>query len=210
MNATLTPSHAEPGTDTPGTLALRELPEAVVRMSRLAERGAGVSQILEQAPVPGATPQHRLMVALMLRGMLWGALRTGRASAGIKNTRRDLERTLRYTDKRITPLAEAANPGSARNIALPAIQPMAIDEYGVEIDVREGPQVLRVLTHDRRERHDVVAVIMHILSDGLPLMSITVNLPARWQPTEPVLRTLCYSIRATYLANWQPGCELLA
>jgi hypothetical protein len=208
MNATLTPSHAEPSTDTPDPLALRDLPKAVVRMSRLTERGAGVSQILDQASVPGATPQHQLMMALMLRGMFWGALRTGRAPVGIKNTRRDLERTLRYIDKRITPLAEAASPGGARNIALPPIQPMAIDEYGAEIDVREGPPTLRVFAHDQRKRHDVAAVVIHILGDALPPMSITVNLPAS-RLTEGSLQALCDAIRATYLANWRPGCEPL-
>jgi hypothetical protein len=209
MNATLTPSHAEPGADAPDTLPLSELPEAVVRMTRLAARGAGVSQILEQAPVPGATAQHRLMVALMLRGLLWGALRTGRAPAGIKNTRRDLERTLRYLDRRIMLLAETASPGGASDIALPAIQPMAIDGYGAEIDVREGLPGLRVFTHDRQESQEIGALVEHYLGDALPLMSITVNLPVSWPTGLGCVRALCEAIYATYIANL-PGCDPLA
>jgi hypothetical protein len=207
MNATLTPPAAEQSaSDTTGG-ALHNLGELILRTSRLTARGAGISQILAQAPVKRADPQEQITVAVMLRAMFWWALRSGQAPVGIKNTRRDLERTIRYIDQRLIPMAEAAHPGSARHLALPPIEPMAIDPSGAEIDVREGPPVLRVLTHDHAERHDVAAVIVHILGEKLPAMSVTVNLPAGWQPTVEVMRELCQAIHSTHAANWWPGCE---
>ena len=205
MNATLTPP-VEPLSDRTGA-SLSNLGELILRTSRLTARGVGVSQILDQAPVTRADPQEQVTVAVMLRAMFWWALRSGHAPVGIKNTRRDLERTIRYIDRRLIPLAEAARPGSARHLELPAIVPMASDPSGAEIDVREGPSILRVLTHEERERHDVVAVIVHILGEKLPAMSVTVNLPAGWQPTVEVMRGLCQTIHTTHVINRWPGCE---
>jgi hypothetical protein len=205
MNAILTPP-AEPSARKTTGAALRNLSELILQTSRLTARGAGVSQILAQAP-ERTDPQEQITVGVMLRAMFWWALRSGHAPVGIKNTRRDLERTIRYIDRRLIPIAEAAKPGSARHLALPPIVPMAIDPSGAEIDVREGPPILRVLTHDHAERHDVTAVIVHILGEKLPAMSVTVNLPAGWQPTVEVMRELCQVIHTTHLANWWPGCE---
>lgn len=203
MNATLTPPAEQPAHETNGAL-LSNLGELVLRTSCLAARGVGVSQILDQTPV---NPEERVTVAVMLRAMFWWALRTGRAPAGIKNTRGDLERTIRYIDRRLAALAEAAQLGGASHLALQPIQPMASDPSGAEIDVREGPSILRVLTHDHQERHDVAAVIVHILGEELPAMSVTVNLPAGWQPTAEVMRGLCQVIHITHVTNWWPGCE---
>lgn len=206
MNATLTPPAEQPASDRTGA-SLSNLGELILRTSRLTARGVGVSQILDQAPVTRADPQEQVTVAVMLRAMFWWALRSGHAPVGIKNTRRDLERTIRYIDRRLIPMAEAARPGSARHLELPAIAPMASDPSGAEIDVREGPPLLRVFTHEGRERHDVVAVIVHILGEKLPGMSVTVNLPAGWQPTVEVMRGLCQAIHTTHVINWWPGCE---
>jgi hypothetical protein len=207
MNATLTPP-AAPAVEGAPPASLSHLGELVLRTSRLTARGLGVSQILEQAPVH-ADPEERVTVLVMLRAILWLALQSGHAPAGIKNTRRDLERTIRFIDGRLTPLAEAARPGSAKHLALPPIRPMATDPSGAEIDVREGPAVLRVLTHDDREQHDVTAVIAHILGEELPAMSVTVNLPAGWRPSVEAMYGLCRAIYTTHLANWWPGCDAI-
>ncbi len=203
MNATLIPPAAAPAAP---AVSLSHLGELILRTSRLTARGLGVSQILEQAPVH-ADAEERITVLVMLRGMLWWALQSGHAPIGIKNTRHDLERTIRYIDRRLTQLAEVSRPGSARHLTLPAIGPMATDPFGAEIDIREGPTVLRVLTHQQRERHDVAAMIAHILGEDLPAMSVTVNLPARWQPSGEAMDGLCQMIHTTHITNWSPGCE---
>ena len=203
MNATLTPPTEQSTLETNG-VSLSNLGELVLRTSCLVARGVGVSQILDQAPV---NPEERVTVAVMLRAMFWWALRTGRAPVGIKNTRGDLERTIRYIDRRLAALAEVAQVPGAAELALQPIQPMASDPSGADIDVREGPSMLRVLTHDHQERRDVAAVIVHILGEELPAMSVTVNLPAGWQPTVAVMRGLCQVIHITHVTNWWPGCE---
>ncbi len=205
MHATLIAPAAMPAGGTPAR-PLSNLGELILRTSRLSARGLGISQILQQAPVH-ADAEERVTVLVMLRAMFWWALHSGHAPVGIKNTRRDLERTIRFIDRRLPALAEIARPGSASYLELPAIAPMATDPSGAEIDVREGPPTLRVLGSNHEEHDDVAAVIEHILGEHLPAMSVTVKLPDGWHPSVEVMYGLCQAIHTTHITNWWPGCE---
>jgi hypothetical protein len=83
------------------------------QMFALLSRGLGVSQILERAAQPFDSPTERLNVAVRLRTVLVCALNCGHAPAGVKNTLRDLTRTLAYLDRRIATLVEEVAPGHA-------------------------------------------------------------------------------------------------
>ncbi len=181
---------------------LREHQQVTERILALLARGAGVTQILKQVPPRHATAGQRLGVGLRLRGILWGSLHTGHAPAGVKNNRRDLERTIAHLDVRLWKLVEhlTANDGPA-NIVWPAVRPMAIDLHGAEIDIRDGAASLTVLAADGTEKHDVCAVLLHMLGEGCPDSSVTVNLPGGWRPTIRSMESLRDTILETHASN---------
>lgn len=191
----------------PAARTLDERQQVTRRILALLARGAGVSQILKQAPPRHATQQQRLAVGSTLRGILWMALLTGHAPAGVKNTRRDLERTIAYLDLRLAKRVAHLAVGDIANIVWPPVRPMATDKYGAAIDVRDGQPSLTVLGSDGHEKHDVCAVLLHMLGDLCPDSRVTVNLPCSWTPdmahmTE-VRRTILYTHRVNQPVDGQ-------
>jgi len=196
----------EPG---PAVSTSDEREQVRKRILALLARGVGVSQILKQAPPRHATQQQRLAVGSTLRGILWMALLTGHAPPGVKNTRRDLERTIAYLDLRLAKRVAHLAAGDIANIVWPAVRPMAIDEYGAEIDIRDGQPSLTVLGSDGHEKHDACAVLLHMLGDLCPDSRVTVNLPCGWTPdmahmTE-LRRMILYTHRANQPLDGQPA-----
>jgi hypothetical protein len=208
QSALLAPAGADAAVEAPPPCSRdRERRQVTERILALLARGVGVSQILKQVPPRHATATQRLAVGLRLRGILWGALHTGHAPVGVKNTRRDLERTIAYLDVRLWKLVVhlAAGDGPA-NVLWPAVRPMAIDLHGAEIDVRDGAPSLTVLAHDAKETHDVCAVLLHMLGDRRPEVRVTVELPCGWRPTVRCMDSLRDTILQTHLLN-QPVLE---
>lgn len=171
------------------------------RILALLARGAGVWQILAHVPPSGATAAERLGVGSQLRGILASALQTGHAPAGVKNTRRDLERTIEYLDTRLVALAEIVAPERSADILWAPLKAMASDHYGAEIDVRDGPPSLTVLDHAGEEKHEIRAVLLHILGEQRPDRLVTVNLPAGWTPGMEQMTTLAQAIYDTHLSH---------
>jgi hypothetical protein len=192
---------ADAGEPRPAARTLDERQQATTRILALLARGAGVTQILKQAPPRHATPGQRLAVGSTLRGILWIALLTGRAPAGVKNTRRDLERTIAYLDLRLAKLVAHLAAGEFANIVWPPVRPMAIDEYGAAIDIRDGQPSLTVLGSNGHEKHDVCAVLLHMLGDLCPDSRVTVNLPPGWAPDMAHMTELRRTILCTHRAN---------
>lgn len=182
----------------------RERQQVTDRIVALLARGAGVSQILKQVPRRHAPATQRLAVGWCLRGILWNALVTGRAPAGVKNTRRDLERTIAYLDLRLAKLVAHVAGDDAPKVVWPSVRPRTTDEYGVEIDVRDGLRSLTVLGSDGAEKHDICAVLVHMLCERQPDRRVTVNLPNGWIPDMARMTELRQAILYTdWASQWQ-------
>jgi len=196
---------ADVGEPRPAARTLDERQQVTKRILALLARGAGVTQILKQAPPRHATPPQRLATGSTLRGTRWMALLTGLAPAGVKNTRRDLERTIAYLDLRLAKIVAHLAAGDTANIMWPPVRPMAIDEHGAEIDIRDGQPSLTVLGSDGHEKHDICAVLLHMLGDLRPDSRVTVNLPSGWRPDMEHMTELHRTILYTRRANQPLG-----
>lgn len=164
------------------------------RTFTLLTRGLGVSQIIEKAVQPYDSPVEQLRVATLLRPWLVYYLNSGHAPDGVKNTLADLTRTLTYLDRTIDRLVKEVAPERSGYIYRQRVTPMATDEFGVQVDVRDGLPSFTLVGYPDGLQALLCGLLRNRLGAAWPQRRITVDVPDGWAPHEDAVSSLARSI----------------
>jgi hypothetical protein len=205
-----TPLHAQPPSQSPRPRPLspatrarilaglehRHHPQEQARLTErtfaLLTRGAGVGQIIKQVAQPNDSVVERLRVALLLRSWFAYYLNSGHAPDGVKNTLHDLTRTLAYIDRKIDEIMETIPFFS---IVRDTVAPMATDEFGAQVDVRDGIPSFTLVGYPDGLQALLARLLRNRLAADWPRRRVTVNVPDGWAPHDEAVSALVGAIR---------------